>query len=80
LPVVISDRMGVRDVVSDGVNGFVVPVHGATEACADRLAQLLQVGTRASMAEAARTEARRHAWDHVADAVTSVYKERLSVS
>ncbi len=80
LPVVISDRMGVRDIVSDGVNGFVVPVEGATEACADRLTQLLQVGTRASMAEAARAEATKHAWDHVADAVTSVYKERLSVS
>ena len=80
LPVVISDRMGVRDIVSDGVNGFVVPVEGATEACADRLTQLLQVGTRASMAEAARAEATKHAWDHVADAVTSVYKKRLSVS
>jgi UDP-glucose:(heptosyl)LPS alpha-1,3-glucosyltransferase len=80
LPVVISDRMGVRDIVSDGVNGFVVPVDGATEACADRLTQLLQVGTRASMAEAARAEATKHAWDHVADAVMSVYKKRLSVS
>jgi UDP-glucose:(heptosyl)LPS alpha-1,3-glucosyltransferase len=80
LPVVISDRMGVRDIVSDGVNGFVVPVEGATEACADRLTQLLQVGTRASMAEAARAEATKHAWDHVADAVMSVYKKRLSVS
>ena len=80
LPVVISDRMGVRDIVSDGVNGFVVPADDAVEPCVDRFEQLLQVRTRASMAEAARAEARRHAWDHVADAVAAVYRQRLSVS
>jgi glycosyltransferase involved in cell wall biosynthesis len=80
LPVVISDRMGVRDIVSDGVNGFVVPADDAVESCVDRLEQLLQLRTRASMAEAARVEARRHAWDHVADAVASVFTQRLSVS
>jgi UDP-glucose:(heptosyl)LPS alpha-1,3-glucosyltransferase len=80
LPVVISDRMGVRDLVSDSLNGFVVPADDAVEPCVDRLEQLLQVRTRASMAEAARVEARRHAWDRVADAVASVFTQRLSVS
>jgi glycosyltransferase involved in cell wall biosynthesis len=80
LPVVISDRMGVRDLVSDRLNGFVVPADDAVEPCVDRFEQLLQVHMRASMTEAARVEARRHAWDHVADAVASVFTQRLSIS
>jgi len=71
--------MGVRDIVSDGVNGFVVPADESVEPCVDRLEQLLQVRARASMAEAARVEARRHAWDQVADAVVAVYRQRLYV-
>jgi UDP-glucose:(heptosyl)LPS alpha-1,3-glucosyltransferase len=77
LPVVISDRMGVRDIVSDGVNGFVVPVEGATEACADRFAKLLQVGVRSLMAQAAGVHARRYAWACVADAVTQTYRDQI---
>jgi len=77
LPVVISDRMGVRDIVSDGVNGFVVPVEGATEACADRFAKLLQVGVRSLMAQAAGVNARRYGWACVADAVTQTYRDQI---
>ena len=77
LPVMVSERMGVRDIVSDGVNGFVVPVDGVTESCADRFEKLSQVGVRSPMAQAAAANAERYGWASTADAVARVYNDLL---
>lgn len=39
LPVIVTENVGARDLIEDGVNGFVVPV-GAPERIAERLRQL----------------------------------------
>jgi UDP-glucose:(heptosyl)LPS alpha-1,3-glucosyltransferase len=77
LPVVISDRMGVRDLVRDGENGFVVREVQIDHACGSALLRLRDEGVRRGMGEAARSTALAHAWERVADAVEAVYGARL---
>ena len=78
LPVVISDRMGVRDIVRDGVNGFVTDSSRPTEACASRLGELLDQQRRVSLGQAARNTAAEHGWDHVAKVVMDTYQRLLN--
>jgi hypothetical protein len=77
LPVVISDRMGVRDLVRDGENGFVVVTTERVEACGNRLARLLHEGARRAMGDSARRTAQEHAWDRVAAEIIDIYERNL---
>lgn len=76
LPVVIGDRMGVRDAVEHGVNGFVVP-DGNTAAVAKAFTHLVSPHHRFAIGQAARECAKRHSWAGVADAISSIYASRL---
>lgn len=74
-PVVASGIAGYADVVTDGVDGVLVP-----PADPQRLAEELQTlyyepQRRAAMGEAAHDTAQRYAWRHVADEVTAVYEQ-----
>lgn len=69
-PIVTTDSVGCRDVVEDGVNGFLVPVRDA-EALADRLRQLLNdKELRVSMGRKSREFAER---DFSIDAVLETH-------
>ena len=78
-PVIASAIAGYSDVVTDGVDGLLVP-----PADPQRLAEELQrvyhepVRLR-TMGEAARRSAQRYAWPHVADQVTEVYERAIAV-
>ncbi len=78
LPVLISDRMGVRDLVQDGVEGFVVRRQADPGLLGERLAMLLDPVRGASMGAAARETAKGHTWQCVADEVERVYEARLA--
>jgi phosphatidyl-myo-inositol alpha-mannosyltransferase len=76
-PVVASAIAGYSDVVSDGVDGVLVPPGDA-----QRLAEELQRAHHEperlrAMGEAARESAERYAWPHVADRVTEVYEQAI---
>jgi phosphatidylinositol alpha-mannosyltransferase len=76
-PVVASNIAGYSDVVTDGVDGVLVP-----PADPQRLAEELQRAHHEperlrAMGEAARHSAQRYAWSHVADRVTGVYERAL---
>jgi phosphatidyl-myo-inositol alpha-mannosyltransferase len=78
-PVIASAIAGYSDVVSDGVDGVLVP-----PADPQRLAEELQRAHHEperlrEMGEAARRSAQRYAWPHVADRVTEVYERALAV-
>jgi phosphatidyl-myo-inositol alpha-mannosyltransferase len=78
-PVVASAIAGYSDVVTDGVDGVLVP-----PADPQRLAEELQRAhyereRLARMGEAARQSARRYAWSRIADRVTEVYEGALRV-
>jgi glycosyltransferase involved in cell wall biosynthesis len=78
LPVIVSDRMGVRDLVRHGENGFVATATEIDLACVCLLERLLDEGVRRDMGEAARRMAQAHAWARVADAVEGAYEARLA--
>jgi len=78
-PVIASAIAGYSDVVTDGVDGVLVPPGDP-----QRLAEELQrahhePGRLAAMGEAARESAQRYAWPHVADRVTEVYERAIEV-
>ena len=77
-PVIASHIAGYADVVTDGVDGILVP-----PADPQRLAEELQAlhhepERRAAMGAAARRSARRYAWPVVADQVEGVYERALA--
>jgi phosphatidylinositol alpha-mannosyltransferase len=77
-PAIASAIAGYSDVVSDGVDGVLVPPGDA-----QRLAEELQRAHHeperlAAMGRAARQSAARYAWPHVADRVTAVYERALA--
>jgi Glycosyl transferases group 1 len=62
LPVITTPESGYEGVITDGVEGFIVPV-GDVEAIADRLRLLAGDGAwRQRMSAAAREVAERHSW------------------
>ncbi|MCC7519777.1 MAG: glycosyltransferase family 4 protein [Verrucomicrobiae bacterium] len=63
LPVLVSDRVGAADCVTEGKNGRVFPF-GDDDALADRLQWFFKEPARAAgMREAALETARRHSWE-----------------
>ena len=78
-PVIASAIAGYSDVVTDGVDGILVP-----PADPQRLAEELQrvhhePERLRAMGEAARLSAQRYAWPRVADRVTEVYERAIEM-
>ena len=76
-PVIASDIAGYRDVVTDGVDGVLVP-----PADPQRLAEELQRAHHEpqrlrEMGEAARRSAERYSWPRIADRVGEVYERAI---
>ena len=77
-PVIASAIAGYSDVVSDGVDGLLVPP-GDPQRLAEELQRVHHEPQRlAAMGAAARHSARRYAWPRVADQVTTVYERAMA--
>lgn len=78
-PVITTDTPGCRDVVQEGVNGFLVPVQDS-KILADRMECLLQdAGARQRMGEAGRAFAlQQFAVEHIVAQTVDIY-QRLGV-
>lgn len=75
VPVVASDIVGYRDVVTSGRDGVLVPP-GDALALAHALRELaLRPERRRRMSDAARKSAQRYAWSRVAERVIGVYED-----
>jgi len=77
LPVVLSGNVGAKDLVRDGVNGFVVGDPADAAAVAGRFAQLLDPGLRERMGQEAFRTACGQSWDEVARRQIEIYEELL---
>ena len=76
-PVIASAIAGYSDVVSDGVDGMLVPP-GDPQRLAEELQRIHHEPERLrEMGEAARRSAQRYAWPRVADQVTDVYERAI---
>jgi len=78
-PVIASAIAGYSDVVSDGVDGLLVPP-GDPQRLAEELQRVhFEPERLQAMGEAARRSAQRYAWPRVADQVTAVYERAIEV-
>jgi starch synthase len=79
LPVIVSENVGARDLVQEGVNGFIVPIR-SPHVIAERLRFLFanrDVATR--MGKAARDTVRRgFGWTDYGDRLADFVKQRLA--
>jgi phosphatidyl-myo-inositol alpha-mannosyltransferase len=76
-PAIASQIAGYSDVVTDGVDGVLVPP-GDPQRLAEELQRAHHEPARlAAMGEAARDSAQRYAWPRVADRVTAVYERAI---
>ena len=74
LPVIISENVGAKDLVRQGVNGFVITHAKHAEEIADAMASLRREDIRMNMSTEAFATASRHGWKQVAEKYTDVYK------
>ena len=78
-PVIASEIAGYSDVVTDGVDGVLIPP-GDPQRLAEELQRLhLEPARRAAMGEAARRSAERFAWTRVASRIERVYERAVEL-
>jgi UDP-glucose:(heptosyl)LPS alpha-1,3-glucosyltransferase len=77
LPVIISHHVGAKDLIDDGVNGFIVDREDI-EAISRRIVLLCDKQKRAIVGSHAHRVAENHHWDIMADKVMEMYKNILS--
>jgi UDP-glucose:(heptosyl)LPS alpha-1,3-glucosyltransferase len=75
LPVIVSPNVGAKDVVVDGVNGYVMPATDDDGAVAKAIAALTDADLCARFGAEAQRTARLHSWERVASMVAHVYEE-----
>lgn len=78
LPVIASENTGASDIVTDGVNGFIVPLRD-THTITDRLLRLYQdPELRHEMGRRARETVLNRTWTHYGDIVAREYQRIAS--
>ncbi len=72
LPVIISDSVGAKDLVKDGINGFIVEKEDIS-LISSKIVFMLDKENRQHMAKEAYKKATKHSWDGVAEMVLKIY-------
>lgn len=78
LPVIVSGTVGAKDLVREGVNGFVLPDRLDADAAAEKVVLLLDAPLRAAMGEEGLRTASTCSWERLADEVGKVYGEAIA--
>ncbi len=78
LPVIVSDRVGAKDLIEEGKNGFILDSHGGAEAMASRIRLLQDRNRRSAMAAEARTTALSNGWEKAAARYSDLHAETLA--
>ena len=77
LPVIISSNVGAKDLVGEGINGFVIDDTNNADMICEKIGFMLDSKTRITMAKEAYNTALNNSWDAVAKKVANIYKEML---
>jgi UDP-glucose:(heptosyl)LPS alpha-1,3-glucosyltransferase len=75
LPVIISQRVGAKDLIDPGVHGFVLSENPSPLDISQALASLLGSKERMGMGEKCRQVALAHDWNRMADQVAELYQQ-----
>jgi UDP-glucose:(heptosyl)LPS alpha-1,3-glucosyltransferase len=78
LPVIVSPNVGAKDLVDEGINGFVLPHFLDADAAAERIVRLMDVKRREEMGAAAQSKAAGQTWERLAEKMQSLYREVLA--
>jgi UDP-glucose:(heptosyl)LPS alpha-1,3-glucosyltransferase len=73
LPVIISRRVGAKDLIESGVQGFVLAEEPSIADMSEKLRFLMDRENRKKMGESARKVALRHTWDKTAALMADLY-------
>ncbi|MFH1349513.1 MAG: glycosyltransferase family 4 protein [Pseudomonadota bacterium] len=74
LPVIISRRVGARDIIDPGINGLILPHSPSSADITNTLSLLLDDQKRKKMGEQARQVALQHDWSNVTQQVAQFYR------
>ena len=74
LPVIITDNVGAKDLVRDGINGFIVDREDV-ELISSKIGFMLDKEKRQAMATEAYRVAMKNTWDETAGKVLKIYNE-----
>ena len=77
LPVVVSGNVGAKDIVKQGINGFVIEERMDIDAISEKIGLLLNRELRIRMGEAAYETAMNNSWETVARKYELIYDELL---
>jgi UDP-glucose:(heptosyl)LPS alpha-1,3-glucosyltransferase len=77
LPVIVSPNVGAKDLVDEGVNGFILPDFLDANAASTRIIELLDSGRRKSMGVAAQSRAGEQTWERLAEKMEILYRDFL---
>jgi len=77
LPVIISGNVGAKDLVSRGINGFVLDQAFNPDEIADKIGLLAKEEPRPRIAEAAFKTASMYTWEYAARKMENIYEELL---
>jgi UDP-glucose:(heptosyl)LPS alpha-1,3-glucosyltransferase len=78
LPVIISGNVGAKDLVKEGINGFVVENTDNADEIASRIALMLNEDVRIKMSSEAFKTASWHTWEAVSEKVEGIYESLLA--
>lgn len=78
LPVIITPRVGAKDLVEPGANGFILSGNPSVLEMTTALAALMEPEKRLQMGENNRQIALQHTWDTTADKVTELYRQLIA--
>jgi len=73
LPVIISQKVGARDLITTGENGFVLSGHPSPEEMGGVLERLSEPHLRKSIGEMAQKKASEQSWDKVLEELVHIY-------
>jgi UDP-glucose:(heptosyl)LPS alpha-1,3-glucosyltransferase len=77
LPVIISENMGIKDLIKPGVNGYVVDCIENPDQVAEKIELLLDAFVREKMGMNAFETAKTQNWPFVAQKMDQIYKSIL---
>jgi UDP-glucose:(heptosyl)LPS alpha-1,3-glucosyltransferase len=77
LPVIIGPKVGARDIIENGTNGFVLHQNRDTTLAADSLSKLCDPKTRFQLSAAAQTTAATRDWNALTREISDRYQEIL---
>ena len=77
LPVIVSPNVGAKDLVEEGINGFILPAPQDADAGADRIARLTDTTRREAMGVAAAQTASMHDWERLAEKIAKIYENYI---